>query len=65
MRGHAPRALVPVVFCDHDGFASGVSDGEPSVEWPAEVLANESWAEPIRDGGPPLYGVGIRVLQST
>lgn len=57
------RVLVPVVFCDHDGFASGVADGEPSARWPTEALANNSWVEIIRDGGPPLYGVRIRVME--
>ena len=59
-----PReVLVPMVFDDHDGFTAGVPDGEPSACWPDEVCAHESWFAVIQAGGPPLYGVPIRLVE--
>lgn len=55
-RGTGPmRELVPLVFYDHDGFASDGLDAEPTVCWPADLSGDAAWNEAVRLAGPPLY----------
>ena len=53
-----PQEIIPLVFYDHDGFASADLDGEPSYRWPEYWSGDESWNEAVDLAGPPLYGVG-------
>jgi hypothetical protein len=54
------KFVLPIVLYDHDGFNSGIDDGEPSRVWSVEIDASDEWLEIIRVGGPPLYGVPVR-----
>lgn len=48
--------LVPIVFYDHNGFAAGVDDGEPSFRWPSDCRGEPDWNDAVTLAGPPLYG---------
>ena len=37
-----PQEIIPLVFYDHDGFASADLDGEPSYRWPENWSCDES-----------------------
>lgn len=50
------REVMPLVFFDHDGFAAGDLDGEPTRRWPDDCRGDAEWDEAVRCAGPPLYG---------
>jgi hypothetical protein len=49
----------PIIFDDHDGFASVVDDGAPSYRWPRVVEGNAENVALVLLAGPPLYGVPV------